>query len=216
MDYQKIYDQICANAKKQTIQRLKNKKSGEEYYEGHHIIPKCFGGLGRSNQYNHPNIVLLTAREHFIVHWILYELNADNRKMAFSFDMMCKVKDKRQKRYIPSSRVVEYAKKQASLLHHSRLVEYKAINGKNKKGKSNVELFGVEKAKEIADKKSNTLKDTYIKDQSLKDKKSQSMKGKNVGPQKRFTCPNCGKIGGLSTMKQKHVPKCKLIYTANP
>ncbi len=215
MDYQKIYDQICSRAKKEVEYRIKRKKSGEEYYEGHHIMPQCMGGLGKSDQYYHPNIVLLNAREHFIAHWILYELYPNNRLMAFSFDMMCKVKDKNQKRYIPSSRIIEYAKKQASILHHSKLKEYKSKNNKQRKGKTAVEIFGMEKANNISNKKSISLKRTYLKDSSLKDRKSQSMKGKNSGAQKRFVCPNCGKEGGISTMKQKHVPVCSLFNTTN-
>jgi hypothetical protein len=41
----------------------------EFYTESHHIIPKCMGGEGKTTQWRtHPNIVLLTAEEHFNVH----------------------------------------------------------------------------------------------------------------------------------------------------
>lgn len=59
MNYEKIYNQIIERAK------LSNRiKSKENYFEKHHIIPKCLGGDNEKE-----NLVLLTAREHFICHW---------------------------------------------------------------------------------------------------------------------------------------------------
>jgi hypothetical protein len=43
--------------------RIKNEN---EYYENHHIIPKSLGGAN-----NTENLVLLTAKEHFLAHWLL-------------------------------------------------------------------------------------------------------------------------------------------------
>lgn len=62
MNYQRIYDQIIERAKCEN-----RDKGGEIYYEAHHILPKCLGGEGHETQWKfHPNIVLLTAKEHFI------------------------------------------------------------------------------------------------------------------------------------------------------
>lgn len=55
--YYKIYKYIIYKAK----QEKRNRK--DTYYENHHIIPKSFGGSNKNN-----NLVLLTPREHFIVH----------------------------------------------------------------------------------------------------------------------------------------------------
>lgn len=208
MDYAKVYSRICNKAKKELSIRLHNKKSGLIYYEGHHIIPVCFEGSGKSSQYKHENIVLLTAREHFLVHWLLHEMFPTNRYLAFAFDMMCKVKDSNQKRYIPSSRIIEYAKNTASKLHHSKIDIYKKKYSKIRKGKTNEQMYGKKKALEVSAKVSNSLLETYKKDSTLIKRKSISMKGKNTGPQEKFVCPNCGKIGGISTMKQKHLPIC--------
>ena len=54
-------------------------------YEAHHIIPKSFGGSDR-----HENLVLLTPREHYIVHLLLTKL-ADPKqrsKMCYAFFRM--------------------------------------------------------------------------------------------------------------------------------
>ena len=39
------------------------------YYEKHHIIPKSIGGTNDIS-----NLVYLTAREHFIAHWLLFKI----------------------------------------------------------------------------------------------------------------------------------------------
>jgi hypothetical protein len=107
MNYQRIYDSIVNRAKSEG--RIKSK---DTYYEAHHIIPSCLGGEGRSQQWKtHPNIVLLTGREHFLCHWLLHAMYPDNHKLAYAFSMMCNVKDSNQQRYTPSSRIIEYIKK---------------------------------------------------------------------------------------------------------
>jgi hypothetical protein len=55
--YKKWYDNIIDAAKKREI-------SG--YTEKHHIIPKSLGGSNDS-----ANLVALTAREHYVCHWLL-------------------------------------------------------------------------------------------------------------------------------------------------
>lgn len=61
-----------------------------EYWEGHHIIPKCLGGLGHARQ-KHSNIIRLTAAEHFTAHRLLAELFPENSKLVYAFWAMCTV-----------------------------------------------------------------------------------------------------------------------------
>ena len=61
-----------------------------EYWEGHHIIPKCLGGAGHARQ-KHDNIIRLTAAEHFTAHKLLVELFPDNSKITYAFWAMCTV-----------------------------------------------------------------------------------------------------------------------------
>ena len=126
MNYQRIYDQIIKRAKSENRQ-----KSGDVYYEAHHIIPRCLGG---SN--NKDNLVFLTAREHFLCHWLLHEIYPNNGKLLLAFDMMCKVKDKNQDRYIPSSRIVEYAKISASKYKKTIIVSEEKKNKQSKISKN--------------------------------------------------------------------------------
>jgi hypothetical protein len=100
MDYKKIYDNLMVDRMSKKIERLSLKKNGD-YFEGHHIIPKSKGGDGNSNRpKNNKNIVLLTAREHFLSHWLLWRIYQDkSTAMAFHKMLSC---NKNQKRIICS------------------------------------------------------------------------------------------------------------------
>lgn len=53
------------------------------YYEEHHIIPKCLGGVDESS-----NLVKLTGREHYVAHLLLWKIYPDNRKIFHAAWMM--------------------------------------------------------------------------------------------------------------------------------
>jgi hypothetical protein len=98
MDYNKIYDQIINRAL--NANRLKNTGI---YFESHHIIPKSLGGTNNSN-----NLVLLTAKEHFIAHKLLCEIYPDNTKLKYSLWAMMNLSNRNQRRiYKISSREYE-------------------------------------------------------------------------------------------------------------
>ena len=115
MDYKRIYDQICSRAKKESDIRIERRKlwksskgSDGAYYESHHIVPLCLGGTGKAFQWNHENIALLTAREHFLCHWLLHRQNPNNRKLLYAFDNMRVFSTTQSNnRYTPSSRVIK-------------------------------------------------------------------------------------------------------------
>lgn len=61
--YSNWYYNIINKAKK------RNRSKSESYFEEHHIVPRCMGGSD-----DHENLVLLTAREHFIIHILLTKM----------------------------------------------------------------------------------------------------------------------------------------------
>jgi len=69
MNYEKLHDNIINNAKSLT----RSKKNG--IYEKHHIIMQSVGGTDDPD-----NLVLLTPKEHFIVHYLLWKMHPNNRK----------------------------------------------------------------------------------------------------------------------------------------
>lgn len=79
MNHLKIYNSIIQTARSQNRTR-----ESDVYYENHHIVPKCLGGTNDKE-----NLVLLTAREHFVCHKLLTYVYKDNRKIIYAFHRMC-------------------------------------------------------------------------------------------------------------------------------
>jgi len=82
------------------------------YTETHHILPKCIGGDDST-----ANLVKLTAREHFICHWLLSKMT-NNKKTQYqlwnAFSCMLYRQNDYQKRYKISSRIFENIKIEGS------------------------------------------------------------------------------------------------------
>lgn len=86
------------------------------YTESHHIIPSALGGDDSKE-----NRVFLSAREHFICHYLLpYFTTGDNRYKMLSAIIGMKRKRGFQDRYI-NSRLYEEAKKKFSKEHSAKL-----------------------------------------------------------------------------------------------
>jgi hypothetical protein len=94
MNYKKIYDDMIISAKSKD-----RVKSGTSYYECHHIIPTSLGGLNIKE-----NKVLLTAREHFVAHWLLYKICKGNEKykMAHAWFLMSRISNNQERLKITS------------------------------------------------------------------------------------------------------------------
>lgn len=83
MNYQKIYNNIVQKASFENRVRRDYSDVKYIYYEQHHIIPRCLKGDDSKE-----NLVLLTAKEHFIVHKLLVEIHPNNHKLINAFWMM--------------------------------------------------------------------------------------------------------------------------------
>ena len=69
---------------------IRLKKSKDLYLENHHKVPKALGGTNKKE-----NMILLTAREHYIAHMMLYK--AFGEKMLSAFYLMTNIRSKTQK-----------------------------------------------------------------------------------------------------------------------
>jgi hypothetical protein len=137
LNYVKIYFQIIEKAQKE---------NRESYLELHHIIPKCIYGENLLDEslfnkgINHEsNLVYLTAREHFVAHWLLHRAFPTNKKLGLAFWAMAGMIGPDHKReYIPSSIAIEEARiaavnsRKVPILQYSLqgdfLREYESLN----------------------------------------------------------------------------------------
>jgi len=115
--YSKLYFAIVTSAKTRVT---------EGYSEQHHIIPQSLGGSNDSE-----NLVDLTAREHFICHWLLIKMTEgeDRSKMLYALQGM-KAENKYQQRYSSAitSRVYEKYRIEHAKNHSDRMKGRKAWN----------------------------------------------------------------------------------------
>ena len=94
MNYEQIYNQLINRAKTRIL---------NGYKERHHIVPKCIGGTNTLD-----NLVLLTAREHFIAHKLLCEIYPTIKGIQLAFWAMVNWKSKKNQRtYKVTSREYE-------------------------------------------------------------------------------------------------------------
>lgn len=92
----------------------------DEYTEMHHILPKSLGGTDDIS-----NLTNLTAREHFICHWLLtkiYAAGEEHWKMVNAFRMM-RAENSKQKRYSTkiTARVYANLKEEYSILQRNKV-----------------------------------------------------------------------------------------------
>ena len=127
--YTRKYYQIIDRAKFRNL-------SKNLYTEKHHIIPKSLNGSNDKD-----NLIILTAKEHFICHLLLTKMVEGNYKRLMSYALwgMVNQNNNNQKRITGKS--YEYAKK---LMQESLSYE--------RKGKTLIELHGEEKANQIREK----------------------------------------------------------------
>lgn len=73
--YTKWYNSIVSNAMQRTV--------SDVYTENHHIVPKSLGGTDSKE-----NLVKLTAKEHFLCHYLLTKMTSGQSyyKMCFAFN----------------------------------------------------------------------------------------------------------------------------------
>src|SRR5574343_75476 len=82
MDYYWHYNKLIETRTNRILDK-------EIYYERHHILPSSLGGDNSDK-----NLIKLTAREHFLAHWLLWRIYR-NKKMSDAFWNMCVFKNKK-------------------------------------------------------------------------------------------------------------------------
>ena len=158
----------------------------DEYTESHHVQPRSLGGTD-----NKDNLVNLTAREHFVCHWLLSKMHTGEAKakMIYALNGMKRGNEftQRYKTKI-TARVYENLKKEFSRVHSATMKGTTPVN----KGRL---MSEEQKAKIRTTKAANPYKwdaDALAKraatqtgtkrSQVTKDKIRDALKGKYKGP----------------------------------
>ena len=120
--YTKHYNLLTTRAKGRTLL---------EYTERHHIIPQSLGGANDKE-----NLVDLTAREHFICHWLLIKMTEGEHRSKMLYALMyMRSASEGMNRYqsYSTSRVYEHYRKEHAK-NHSKVMKDKNLIPWNKGG----------------------------------------------------------------------------------
>lgn len=145
MNYAKHYNLLIFRAKGRTL---------DGYYEKHHIIPKCLNGPD-----NPENIVLLTAREHFVAHLLLVKIYPNERKILFAARMMSGNPTGKRN----TNKTYEWIKERISKIGHSEETKEKmslAHTGENN------HFYGKNHTDEVKEQHSRIMKGRMIGDKN--------------------------------------------------
>jgi ribosomal protein L37AE/L43A len=180
------------------VSRAQTREKPNTYTEKHHIIPKSLGGSNSKD-----NLVVLTAREHFIVHKLLVKMTEGKikKKMVYAlYRFTCR--NNKQNMISINSRDYEIIRKDFIENHQMKdsEVNQKVAKTQNMKYgnrwpshtsgiKTSIQKYGVPYAFLLPEYNSVTKTNKEI-----------------------HTCPNCGKTGKTrAAMKRWHFDNCKSI-----
>lgn len=181
MNCQLIYNQIIERA--QSEERIKGTGT---YYESHHIVPKCLNGTDATD-----NLILLTAREHFICHKLLCEIHPTNEKLIYALWAMMNQKNPNQARDY-KIRAREYERLRILFVESRKGKKHTPESiqkmSESMKGKKHGPMSEEHKQK-ISEAKKGTPSERKGKKHTLdaRQKMSEAHKGKKRGPYSKKT-----------------------------
>lgn len=173
--YTRWYNQIVERAKFRML---------DDYTETHHIQPRSLGGTDDIS-----NLVELTAREHFICHWLLTKMTTgeDRAKMIYALNGM-KRSNKFAQRYETkiTARVYENLKKEFAAIHSANMKGREPWNRgvpmtEEQREKNRIAATGKKMSAESISKRVAKVQGQK-RSQETKDKIRNALKGKPKGP----------------------------------
>lgn len=194
--YHRWYSEIIKNAQSRVL---------NSYSETHHIIPKCLGGPDTKE-----NLVELTAREHFICHWLLTKCVISNvEKMDYALWLMINVENNLQERYKVNSKTYEILKiklaKTFSKQHTGRKLseETKRKISETRKKKFQEGTLII-KVYDATRKKHSKNREGFVPSQETKNKIGDAHRGKIISEEQKQVLreKNIGKILSEETKRK--------------
>ncbi|AFN37312.1 homing endonuclease [Vibrio phage phi-pp2] len=204
MNYKRIHDEIINRA----VERAWTKSTAPVYVELHHILPKSMCRYTKSIERDEyvfdmdseekSNLVVLTAREHFLVHWLLFKIY-NNNKMAHAWHRLAN--DNRH-----NSHSYRYAREA-----HAKAIS-QTLTGIKRAPFSEEHRENLKKAWENREPTSDTTKEKMSKSRKgVSKSKEHSQKIREALLNLPVvTCPHCGKQGKKGgAMTRHHFDNCK-------
>jgi 5-methylcytosine-specific restriction endonuclease McrA len=204
--YTRWYYQLIEQAKVRIL-------SHDVYTEKHHVIPRSLGGDNTIS-----NLVVLTAREHFIAHWLLTKMTSsvDKSKMWHAFNSMCILKpNNTDKRYV-NSRGAEKAKiecaKIKSVARKGAFLGEKNYNyGKKWSEEQRAQMRGHKRTAGLKYSEPYTNERRANMSIAAKARWTEDERDKMRVPKSKYTCNHCSAIvGGKSNYNRWHGDNCKI------
>lgn len=171
---------MVENAKSRTL---------EGYKERHHVVPKCMGGSNKKE-----NLAELTAREHFVCHWLLtkcvtgqfYQKKMLNALGKFVQESSVQKRNLTSRQYEVARKAISVANKNRTYTKEMRQKMSEANKGRIpwNKGKVGLQEYpdtAKEKLKELYSNKSLEERYGIEKAKSVKEKISKTKEGKPSG-----------------------------------
>lgn len=197
--YTRIYYSIISNAQARTLPK-------ETYIEKHHIIPKSLGGNNSAG-----NLVKLTAREHFICHWLLTKMTigVSYQKMLYALHVMQAMTEDQQRYETKiTSRVFDKmrGKRKPTKATCKRISEAK----KGKKHSSDhIAKLKISASNRIVTAESNAKRSTSLKGRIISDETKRKMSDTAKMRQTK-QCQYCSKSVTRAMFFRWHGNNCKL------
>ena len=217
MNYQKIYDQLIA--------RAKTNRNLLEYTEKHHVIPKSLGGDDSAD-----NLVILTAREHFMAHLLLARILGGN--MIHAAHMMSNMGRYSNRTYsslrrqhadrmseLLTGRIVSENTKAALRLAHANKNKERVLLGIDHPLKGRIR--SIEHSKNIgiaatgrvlSDEWRENISKATSGDKNPMYGKTHTEESRSIiseANKQKIVCPHCQKEGGGAQMISNHFNNCK-------
>lgn len=177
-----------------------------EYTEEHHILPKAKTLFPQytSLKKHRWNCAVLTPREHFIAHWLLWK--ALGKFMAYAFfAMRRKSKYQKDRYFVINSRTYAHLREDVAKCQSERIITEEtrkrmSVSQKNKK-KLECPHCGV------------SMDNLNAKKYHFDNCKKKTGKDKHDVKQDRriITCPHCGVSGKAQGMLPNHFDNCKIV-----
>ena len=199
------------------IQKAKQRTTNIGYTENHHIHPRALGGSDEPS-----NLIRLSAREHYLVHWLLTKMLTGHGYylMSEAFWNMTT-----SKKYKTTSRVYESIRTIHSDNFRKTMTEYWSNPSNRQKMIDNnpmhdSEIYGkwltTIKSDSYKQKLSNSVKTSLNLPHIKHNNKLAKIKmwkneeyAKNHPMNKTITCEHCGKSGKKPVMTRWHGDNCK-------